>query len=350
MNTTILQPNTKNAVDIKTALANASMDWQVEKKPIYTAEGWEVPGQYATVRGDKAGPEAVLGVVGNRYHVIQNSEALGILDDVVAADLTREAKYDNILSLGGGARVAASVKLNSFEVVPGDKSDNYLTAITSHDGSSSTRLMIISFRLACFNATRRAIADAKGTGRIANIPHTISAKHRLAVARTALLSSAYSIGALEEQLKELSTRQLNRETTENILNRLFPVPQGELIAKSSITQVENKRQKFLELFESNDGGAFSLIKGTAYNAYNAFTEYTDHHQSVVRTNAKTGMLEYEIRQERALFGTGAVDKEKALEAILEATRFSPKRSLPISFAAAAPYSSNASLLNAIITN
>lgn len=356
MNTTILQPNANHATDIKTALQNAGMDWTVEKKPIFIESSYrpdghaEIADKYATVRSDIAGPASVLGVVGSKYHVIQNEDALGILDDVIAGDTTREAHYDSILSLGGGARVAASVKLSSFEIVPGDRSDNYLTAITSHDGSSSTQLMLLSFRLACFNASRRAIAEAKGTGRIATISHTISAASRLAVARKALLGSTYSVQAFEEQLRELSTRQLNRETTQSILDRLFPIPQGELVSDSSVTKMENKRAKFLELFESNDNNTFSLIRGTAYNAYNAFTEYVDHHQRVVRTNAKTGMMEYEIRQERALFGTGADDKEKALDAILEATRFAPRRSLPITLAASAGYNSNASLLDAIITN
>ncbi len=119
-------------------------------------------------------------------------------------------------------------------------------------------------------------------------------------------------------------------------------------AESSIAKAENKRQKFLELFESNDNGAFSLIKGTAYNAYNAFTEYVDHHDTVVRTSGKTGMLEYEIRQEKAIFGTGADSKEKALDIILDATKFAPRRQLAPSYAPQASFTSNASLLSSIL--
>lgn len=346
MNNTILKNNANHATTIGTALQNSGMDWSVEKKPLYTAEGWEIPGQFATVRSDKTGPSAVLGVVGSKYYPIQNADALGILDDFIAADPEHAPTYDSILSLSGGARVAASIDLGRpFEVVPGDTHKNYLTVVTSHDGSSGTKLMVISFRMACFNASRRAVSEAKGRGTYATISHTVSSVGRLQAVRHALVGTGHSLSTLEEGLKELATRHLRRSDVESVLRRLFPV---DIEAEELPARIESKRAKFLELFESNDNGQFKLIAGTAYNAYNAFTEYVDHHDTVVRTSGKTGMLEYEIRQEKAIFGTGADSKEKALDIILDATKFAPRRQLAPSYAPQASFTSNASLLSSIL--
>src|SRR5690606_407736 len=91
-------------------------------------------------------------------------------------------------------------------------------------------------------------------------------------------------------------------------------------------------------------GAVKLIAGTAYNAFNAFTEYIDHYSPVSRTRGRANVTEFELRQERALFGYGARMKEKALDIILDATVDAPRRSLPIKIARGG----NAALLNEVI--
>ena len=57
------------ASNIKEALDLSLLNYQVEKRPIYLANGVQVPNQFATV---KAGSSTVLGIVGKDYEIVQN--------------------------------------------------------------------------------------------------------------------------------------------------------------------------------------------------------------------------------------------------------------------------------------
>ena len=69
------------------------------------------------------------------------------------------------------------------------------------------------------------------------------------------------------------------------------------------------------------------ICGTAYNLLNAFTEYTDHFKPVRVAEGRKGTDESALRADNALFGSGAEFKGSVLDAILESTRFCPRREI-----------------------
>ena len=54
------------------ALELAGLDWQVESRNIYSGTGAMIPGYRANVRSTD---DAVLGVVSDRYRIVQNEEA-----------------------------------------------------------------------------------------------------------------------------------------------------------------------------------------------------------------------------------------------------------------------------------
>ena len=62
------------------ALELASLDWQVESRNIYSDTGAMIPGYRANVRSTD---EAVLGVVSDRYRIVQNEEAFQFTDDLL---------------------------------------------------------------------------------------------------------------------------------------------------------------------------------------------------------------------------------------------------------------------------
>ena len=61
------------------AIKLSGLDFEVVKKKIYTEGNIEIPRNYATVRTDLNIP---LGVVGEKYHVLQNSQAFKFIDDM----------------------------------------------------------------------------------------------------------------------------------------------------------------------------------------------------------------------------------------------------------------------------
>ena len=64
----------------KEALALAGMNWQVMQKPIVTEDDIPIPGFKANIRDID---EKVLGVVIDRYKVVQNEEAFAFTDELI---------------------------------------------------------------------------------------------------------------------------------------------------------------------------------------------------------------------------------------------------------------------------
>src|SRR5262249_10013894 len=81
------------------AIAAAGLNYLVELRLLKTVEGDEVPTRKATVRTDT---NEVLGVVGNGYVPVQNFQAFGFLDAIVAGGGLR---YHTAGALGKGEKI-----------------------------------------------------------------------------------------------------------------------------------------------------------------------------------------------------------------------------------------------------
>lgn len=82
----------------KDALQLAGLNWRVLQEPIYTATEELIDGYRANVRDSD---RKVLGVVTDRYRVIQNDEAFAFTDGLLGEGV----KYETAGSLQGGRKV-----------------------------------------------------------------------------------------------------------------------------------------------------------------------------------------------------------------------------------------------------
>lgn len=343
----------KDAQTAEETIKLAGLDWTVSKRNLKTPNGIEIPRVFGIFRDDKGtglegdtstDEEGFLGVVGDKFHSIQNARAFQFADAMVQAE--GGAHYEAAGALGKGEQTFILINLNeSFEIVEGDRHENYFLFTNPHNSDASPMALVTSVRVICANTLRMALSQ--GTKNALKFRHTASVEQRLVEAETAIKETRQTVRELREKLVELSERVLVRETVESVLDRLFPKPKvtnelGNATAAGAFTRVENRRKQFLEIFEKNDGdGGFKAIAGTAYNALNAFTEMTDHYQTVVMTKAQDGRTVEEVRAARAMVGDGATEKMNALETILEATKFAPRRELSRTYSFA-PVSSDAS--------
>ena len=67
----------ESALNSEDALVMSGLDWNVIQRPIMTISGDPIPGYKANVRDSD---NRVLGVVTDRYRVVQNSEAFAFTD------------------------------------------------------------------------------------------------------------------------------------------------------------------------------------------------------------------------------------------------------------------------------
>lgn len=142
------------APDSKEALRLAGLEWEVEQEAVYTAGGSQVQGYYANVRNTD---RHVLGIVTDRYRVIQNREAFAFTD----ALLGEGVRYETAGSLMGGRKVWMLARLPREYIIGGEHISPYLVFSNTHDGSGAVRVAVTPVRVVCSNTLNLALATAK---------------------------------------------------------------------------------------------------------------------------------------------------------------------------------------------
>jgi len=250
------------------AMQAAGLDYQVDKKALFCKPNGrtlvEVPRSFATVRRDT---QSVLGLVGDRYTVLQNEDSFTFFDSLVGSG---EAIFETAGVLGQGETIWLLAKLPGFiRIGKNDEVKKYLLLTNSHDGKSMVRAKLTPIRVVCNNTLSTALDGAEQEVRIR---HTPSAVDRLAQAHKLLGLT----NSLYQELDLIFNRMNARRITERQLIQFVKelVPDNE--DASFNTRTENIRSKILELNETGAGSEMS--RGSLWGAYNAVTEYTDHVQ------------------------------------------------------------------------
>ena len=157
------------------ALRLAGLDWTVDKKNIQVCGGAKIANYKANVRSSDG---AVLGVVTDRYKIVQNVEAFAFTDSLIDG----EVHYETAGSLQGGKKIWLLAKLPDTEIV-GDKTEPYLCFSNTHDGSGAIRVCMTPIRVVCNNTLNIALSGAR---RAWSVRHTGDIQTKLHEARMCL--------------------------------------------------------------------------------------------------------------------------------------------------------------------
>ena len=195
------------------ALDLACLDWQVESRNIYSGTCAMIPGYRANVRSTD---DAVLGVVSDRYRIVQNEEAFQFTDDLLGEGVT----YETAGSLQGGKKVWMLAKLPEKYIIAGDEVTPYLVFFNSHDGSSGVKVAMTPVRVVCQNTLNLALGTAK---RIWTARHTENVLLRVQDARETLQLANNYMGELGKGIHELTTINLSDRKVQEFINEFFPV-------------------------------------------------------------------------------------------------------------------------------
>lgn len=287
--------------------------WNVRKRELQTAplitEGgvtasMPVPGQYATVRTSPwTGDDEVLGVVGSRYHVIQNEEHTALLDTLLDQS---GAELETAGALRGGREVFVCMKLPEYlSIGDTDQVDMYISALNSHDGSSPFRLLVSPIRVVCANTQAAAIRHARSSF---SIRHTAGAKGQIAVAREALGLTFRYMEAFQEEAERMIQQSITDAEFGRIIRILFPQP--EITARPSTQQRWDRTMDSLTWLHQ-DAATNANIRGTRWAAYQAVTEHIDHFAATSRR--AEGVTPEQARATRALAAPAIALKERAFD-------------------------------------
>ena len=276
----------------------AHLGWHVGAREMVTSDGREVPGYFATVREDTG---AVLGVVSDRYKVVQNQDAFNFLDSLLQDGVIR---YESAGALKGGRVVWALARMPSNdEIAPGDVSRRYILFSTTHDGSGSVHALPTSVRVVCANTLRIATASDCG------FRHTGDVQKKLEFARQYLSQFDEKFTLFRDKARLLAQRPYSPQQSRDYIEGLFPAVAQEGRAKS----IRERKVSAVRGTLMNYRNQLPSIRGTWWSLLNAVTESVDHDQ---RRNYASQAAR-ENRMLSTLDGAGADFKTKALNLALE---------------------------------
>jgi phage/plasmid-like protein (TIGR03299 family) len=208
----------------------------------------------------------VLGVVGERYKVVQNEELFSFADNMLDG-----GRWETAGSIKNGTVVFGSLALDREIVLDPngatDKVNTYLLVHTSHDGSLAVQASVTPVRVVCQNTLNAALSGVKQTYKVR---HTQTVTGKVAAAREALGIAHKYLDEFDKQAHELFEQSITTEKFFDIVKAAYPEPDKDV--KGSVTKWTNKVDT---LFDIYNGPTVVNVKGTAWGAYNALTERID---------------------------------------------------------------------------
>lgn len=244
------------------ALRLSGLDWQVVQQAITTTEGVPLPGYKANLRDTD---HQVLGVVTDRYRVVQNAEAFAFTDGLLGEGV----RYETAGSLQNGRKIWLLAKLPDKYIIEGDQIDPYLVFSNSHDGSGSIKVAMTPIRVVCQNTLNLALSSAK---RVWSTIHVGDLAGKMTEAHNTLLLAEKYMGQLGLEFSRLSQVKLSDQKVLDFIDQLLPMDDQptEIHRKNVIRIREDMKQRY---FDAPD---LQHVGKNAYRFLNAVSDFATH--------------------------------------------------------------------------
>jgi phage/plasmid-like protein (TIGR03299 family) len=272
------------AMTSREALEAANLhDWNLRKTPLFampdgTPHMALVSGKFAVVRDVQDAPgysaamrPRAIGVVGDRYQIVQNEDAFAFLDNLL--DVAGERiPFEYAGAIRDDAKVFIGLRLpRTITVGDDDKIDMRLLCTNTHDGTSPFTVSLHINRLMCTNAIELTKRNAKRAQQHWQLRHTSSIEGRIAAARETLQLSFAAVDAFEREAQELIAKTISDRQFERIVEGVFPIDRDA--SRRAIDATQATRLEVRSIYRDSD--TQRNIHGTAWGALNAFVEWTD---------------------------------------------------------------------------
>ena len=251
------------------ALIYAGLDWEVVQKEVYTEDGKPIPGYKVNLRSTD---NAALGIVSDRYKVVQNDDAFQFTDDLLGAGVT----YETAGSLQGGRKVWMLARMPHRYIIAGDEIAPYLVVMNSHDGSSGIKVAMTPIRVVCQNTLNLALNSAK---RIWTTKHTENVMLRVHEAEETLGLAEKYMGELGRGIDTLSKIRLTDKKVMEFMQEFFPTTADlpEVQRKNNLRLLEDMKARY---WAAPD---LSGMDKSGYRFVNAVSDFATHANPIRRT-------------------------------------------------------------------
>jgi phage/plasmid-like protein (TIGR03299 family) len=245
----------------------------------------------------------ILGVVGERYHVLQNEDLFSFGDNILHGG----GRWETAGSIRGGRVVFGSLALERETILDpsgvADKVKTYLLINTSHDGSIAIQASITPVRVVCANTLNLALGSKRNKIKQSfKIRHTQTANGKVAIAREALGLANKYMDAFDVMAKAMIEKEITAGQFNDIILAAYPKPEKD--SKGAVKKWENKVDVINDIYTGQFNG---MIAGSAWGAFNALTERLDWHR-----NARGGSNESLLAAASGFDATITAEKNRLL--------------------------------------
>lgn len=280
------------------ALKLSGLDWNVIQQPIMTEDFVPIPGYKANIRDTD---NRVLGVVSDRYRVVQNSEAIAFTD----ALLGEGVKYETAGSLQDGKKIWLLAKLPDKYIIEGEQIEPYLVFSSSHDGSGAIKVAMTPIRVVCQNTLNLALGSAK---RIWSTVHVGELAAKMDEAHSTLQLAEKYMANLGSEFAKLAKIKLTDSKVMEYIEMLLPMDeQPTEIHRKNIKRIREDLK--IRYFDAPD---LAHVGKNAYRFMCAVSDFATHAKPLRETaNYREGVFAKTIE------GNPLIDKayEMALSAV-----------------------------------
>ena len=277
------------------AARQAGLDWNVmladmqayvsnEVNPYETVtDYYPVPKKQAVIKLGKDNTNEVIGVVGDKYKVVQNMEVFSALDTLVDSG---DARYTAAGEYNNGANIWMIMELPIGVNVANDPHAAFLLVKSSHDGSCAVRIRPIIERLFCSNQINGIVRGKKSNDFTYVMKHTSNSELSVNDIRNITQLTYQAIEEYEVTANGLLQREVSAAQVRDYFKRVWALPSTvEDKPYHLLTQGERRQQtiaitardKAWQVY--NESETQANIRGTAFGAWQAVVEYADHHAS-----------------------------------------------------------------------
>lgn len=251
------------------ALQMAGLDWNVIQREVFTQDGYLIPGYKVNVRDTDF---STLGIVSDRYKIVQNQEAFAFTDSLLGEGV----RYETAGSLQDGKRVWMLAKLPQKYIIAGDEITPYFVIMNSHDGTCSIKAAMTPIRVVCQNTLNLALSTAK---RVWTTKHTENIFNRMTEARDTILLAERYMTELGRGIDELYKIKLSDRKVIEYMEQFFPVTEdmSDIKKKNNIRLLEDMKARYFDAPDLKDIGK------NGYKFINAISDFATHAEPIRKT-------------------------------------------------------------------
>lgn len=263
--------NVAEARSSKEALAMSGLDWNVYQQTMTAENGLPILGYKANIRDID---DQLLGVVTDKYQVVQNEEAFAFTDEL----LGHGVRYETAGMLQDGRKTWILARLLQRYQMMGDWIDPYLVFYNSHDGSGSIKVALTPIRVTCQNTLNLAL---RKSNRIWSTKHTGEIHSRMDDARETLFRAEEYMDELNNEMYRLADISFSDNEVDKFIHELIPLPKN-----ASAQQEKNTERLWNDLkVRYHKAPDLKHLVGNGYKLINAVSDFATHAEPLRKTDS-----------------------------------------------------------------